>query len=524
MRHALVLGAVSLVSLCAPAFGADRSFPFEAAIATREASVYSAPNVDDFYPTQTLRRGDRVTIVREDFGGWYLIQPLEDSHSWISVEDVEKKPNDLGVVKRETSDHIGSNVHSGELYVVNTLFRGEVVRITGRSTLRINGGLKEMYRIEPPRGEFRYIRSRDVLPLDEFERQPDLLPSARADGPASGVPSVSPKPPDFGPGEPQPQPVTFGDSGSQPASDKEFQPGAIQPMVEQGPVSSPLPPFPQPSLVPDSKPEPEPVAVTPQKKPARKPAGRRRTQLPSKPDEGVAPPSIGFESAVALPQIEPQATPQQMQLIDHAWQALQQVDAEFRRMVQRPIPEWDLTKIENQYRAVYGEYEIAAGPDASPLIHSRINQRLAAVQRRRGVYNEYMSFQKIIQRTEARDAKIRQQYLSRFSVATAQPSRTVVRRPLPVRQASRPPQSARAFDGAGIIQRNSIQRPGMPGHVLVAPDGRVLTFLTPAVPGIQLDRFLGRSMGIRGQRQFRRELNADLLAVHQLMPVTLKTR
>lgn len=509
MRHALLLGAVSLVSLCTPTDGADRSFPFDAAVSTREAFVYSAPNVDDFYPTLALRRGDRVKIVREDFGGWYLIQPLDDSHSWIPVADVDKRPNDLGVVQRETTDHIGSNVHSGELNVFNTLFRGEVVRITGRSTLRIEGKLKDMYRIEPPRGEFRYIRSRDVVPLTEFATRPDLLDSARADGPAIGIPSAdgpaieSPPaalgPPDFGP--------------------QELQPGAIQPVVEQEPIASPLPPVPQFQSEPESDPGPAAVAPIEQATPTRTKV--RRSQLPSGPAEGVAPPRVGFESAAALPQIEPEATPQELELIDHTWQVLQQIDAQFRAMVQRPIAEWDLTAIENQYRVLGSEYEAVTGPDASPLIQSRINQRLAAVERRREVFDEYSSFQQIIQRTEARDAAIRQQYLSRVTVATTAPSRTVVRRPEPAGGVAQATQQTRAFDGAGIIQRSPL--PGTPRHVLMAPDGRVLTFLT-AAPGIQLDRYLGRSMGIRGPRQFRRELNADLLAVHQLTPVTLRTR
>lgn len=501
MRHALILGAVSLLCVSAPVQSADRSFPFEAAVATNEASVYSGPRIDDYYATLALRQGDRVTVVREDFGGWYLIQPLADSHSWIPVADVEKKRDDLGMVTRETNDYIGSNVYSGELYMMHRLSRGEVVRITGRSTIRINSQPQEMYRIEPPRGEYRYIRSRDVLPADEFERQPDLLSSAQADRPATAVTIGTP---DFGP--------------------IEAQPGSIQPVVEQKAVATPAPPIPQTTIVSQPKPEPRPAA-------ARQRPTPRRTRLPVAATEGIATPSVGFRSAVSLPHIEPNATPQELQLIDQAWQALQQIDAMFSAMVQRPIAEWDLTAIENRYRVVYGEYETAAGADVSPLIVSRVNQRLAAVDRRRRVYDEYSSFQQIMQRTEVRDAAIRQQYLSRFSVATPGPTRTIVRRPEPALQANQPatqqtaqpPRRASVFDGAGIVQRSTLQRPGLPTHVLLAPDGRVLTFLT-AAPGIQLDRYLGHSMGIRGPRQFRRELNADLLAVHQLTPVTLRTR
>jgi hypothetical protein len=39
--------------------------------------------------------------------------------------------------------------------------------------------------------------------------------------------------------------------------------------------------------------------------------------------------------------------------------------------------------------------------------------------------------------------------------------------------------------------------------------------------GINLDRFVGQSMGLTGPRQYRRDLGADLLVVRQLTPVRL---
>lgn len=498
MRHAVLPGALFFLCAVAPLCGADRTFPFEAAVAEREANVYSGPRTDDYYPTLTLRHGDRVTVVREDFGGWYLIQPLSESHSWIPVKDVEKKRDDLGMVIRETSDHIGSSVHAGEFDVMHRLFRGEVVRITGQSSLLINGSPIDMYRIEPPRGEYRYISRRDVLPVDEFESLPDLLKSARADRPAT---SVTLGPPDFG-----------------PAPDS---PGPILPVVEQAATDAAERLLPPSSIVPEPKPEPIQPAT---------PAEPQHSQLPSASAEGIALPGLGFESAGSVAPVDAGTTSQQRQVVDRTWELIQKIDERFRVMVQRPIPEWDLTSIENEYRVVAGEYENAAGLGGSSIIETRLNQRLAAVERRRQVFDEYQSFQQIVRRTEDRDAAIRQTYLSRFSVSTATPTRTLVRRPQQTAspavqmQAVRQQQPRGAqFDGAGIVQRSAVQRPGLPTHVLVAPDGRVLTYLT-AAPNIQLDRFVGRAMGIRGPRGFRPELKADLLAVHQLMPVTLRTR
>jgi hypothetical protein len=497
MRHAVSFGALFVSCFCASAFGNDRSFPFEAAVVGSQAQVYSGPRTDDYYPTLKLQHGDRVTIVREDFGGWYLIQPLADSHSWIPVKDVEKKPGGLGVVIRQTSDHIGSNVYSGEPDVMHRLFRGEVVRIKGESTIRLNGSPVEMYRIEPPRGEYRYISRRDVVPADEFEKQPDLLSSARADRPAAAVTLGAPDFTDIQPGA--------GANTIQPVAEE--QPSSI------GPVS--LPQLgPTVSLKPADQVEPD------------------STRLPSIAAEGVPTPAVGFGSAGPLPDVG--LSPQQQELLDRAWHVMRQIDDEFRAMVSRPISEWDLPGIEEAYRLLSQDYRAMSGEDGSPTIDSRISQRLAAVERRRALFGEYASFQQIMRRTEARDSAIRQTYLSQFSVSTARPTTTVVRRPLPnpppptpapvqSRTVSRSRAAGAGFDGAGIVHRSAIQRPGLPSHVLLAPDGRVLTYLT-AVPGIQLDRFIGHAVGIRGPRSFRSELNADLLAVHQLTPVTLRTR
>jgi hypothetical protein len=61
----------------------------------------------------------------------------------------------------------------------------------------------------------------------------------------------------------------------------------------------------------------------------------------------------------------------------------------------------------------------------------------------------------------------------------------------------------------------------MPRHVLLAPNGRVLAYLQ-AAPGVNLDQFVGQSMGLIGPRVFHPQLNADVLTVQRLAPVRLK--
>jgi hypothetical protein len=76
------------------------------------------------------------------------------------------------------------------------------------------------------------------------------------------------------------------------------------------------------------------------------------------------------------------------------------------------------------------------------------------------------------------------------------------------------------YDGAGIIQRGAA--PGGPRYVLVTPDGRLLAYLA-AEPGVNLDQYVGRAMGIVGKRWFRQDLQSDFISVRGLAPVRLRT-
>ncbi len=89
-----------------------------------------------------------------------------------------------------------------------------------------------------------------------------------------------------------------------------------------------------------------------------------------------------------------------------------------------------------------------------------------------------------------------------------------------------PPQSGPShrtsqFDGAGIIQRAVGSPPGGPQHVLLTPNGRVLAYLQ-ATPGVNLDAYVGRAMGLHGQRTHRPDLQGELLIVNDAVPVRLK--
>ena len=162
-----------LVGLCGrsdiAAQGAEP--PFEAVVIQESAFVRSGPDETEFYPTMKLNRGDQVKVMREESGGWYLIDPPTGSHSWVLAELVEQRAGAKGIVLSDTFDRIGSELPQDQLFARNKLQRGETVEIIGEAEIATERGPVRMFKIKPPRAEYRYISKRDVALAHEPERK-----------------------------------------------------------------------------------------------------------------------------------------------------------------------------------------------------------------------------------------------------------------------------------------------------------------------------------------------------------------
>src|SRR5262249_41858232 len=62
--------------------------PYEARVIVSGAAVRSGPG-DNFYPTDSLGKGDVVEVYREKAGGWVGIRPTTSSYSLVSGRDIE---------------------------------------------------------------------------------------------------------------------------------------------------------------------------------------------------------------------------------------------------------------------------------------------------------------------------------------------------------------------------------------------------------------------------------------------------
>ena len=519
----LILAIAAAVALLATPLAA-RDVPFKAIVSKDDALVRSGAGDKEYYPTQKLSRGEKVRVVREGYGGWYMIQPPAGSHSWIRAEFVKWRGTNKGTITENTVDRIGSLLDRSNLSIIHKVIEGEVVTILGKATMRSANGPIEMLKIAPPRGEYRYINRRDVTPADEYQSRPSLLASSETNGRATTGPGTSPQESPFsnssnptGATGPFGDPISTGSlsssstgpSGSSPASqavgNNAFD--LKQSLADSGSnnKAASSPGFQTLSMLPD--------------------------RLPGSARQGISMPGVSFEAPQPLGQA---AIPEQDRAdVEQAWQNVMQTDGQFRQMLKRPVSQWNLASLKSVYQQ-------SAAKLTSPSLKRQVDNRIAAVDRYQKLYADQIAIEQILSQTETRDDEIRQSYIAKWhSVSTTNPPTTRILKPTaaPTRPSAptptsptlaTPPAGSRApagppakFAGAGVVQRSALSRPGIPSHVLLAPDGRVLSYLQ-AGPGINLDQHIGKSVGITGARGFRRELNADLMIVRGLTPVKLQ--
>lgn len=520
----LILSLIAAFTLSVVSVSA-REVPFDAVISSESAMVRSGPGDTDYYPTQKLERGTRIKVVRESYGGWYMIEPPPGSHSWIRAEFVDRRGDNKGIVRENTVDRLGSLIDRSQLTIIHKVVQGEIVTILGSATMRSGDRPVEMLKISPPRGEYRYINRRDVTPADDYSsaRQPRLRGSAAADAPARSRMN------DSLPDSPFPDSAVsrnsvsgpFGDAAATDSSSKPARNGENPGLGNEA--------FDLNTSVSDSGDG---------RASASEEEGNR---LPDSARQGISMPGVGFEAPQPLAST-PLSVEDRVE-VEQAWQNVRQTDTRFRQMLKTPVSQWNLPSLKSAYQQ-------SADRLTDPSLKRQVENRIAAVDRYQKIYADQIEIARILARTESRDEEIRQSYLARWhSVSTSNPPTTRILKPgvagrnpasqqdSPVPDATRAVQRSAAgsasaagsptasgpqkFAGAGIVQRSALSRPGFPSFVLLAPDGRVLSYLQ-AAPGVDLARHIGQSRGITGARGFRPELNADLMIVRGLTPVNLQ--
>ncbi len=479
-------------------------FPYQAAVISPETLVHSGPG-SRFYATGKLPKDAKVTVHRHDPGGWYMIAPPKGSYSLIRADYVKKEAAHLGIV---TQNHVvvrvASSLNKHHEVEQRRMMKGDRVHILGEDKVDERGRILKMYRIEPPRGEFRWVRGDNLIPLDPtMRRAHDLDPFAV---PSNGI-EIDAEP-------------------KQQTPDLNF-----------------------------------PIAKGKRKKKDSK------TKTPLGKDTGVV------ESGPSLEEIE------------HDRKILHALDHNFRNMIEKDIPEWNIADLTHDYNKLKKSTTVPAIASQVDLRLNAMRRyqklkaeyddliKLTSATDRKDA--ELLSMQRKLE-TEVASAdpfippaptvtgmnafpepvfEESHDFLPDLGPAPS-PVETASQDVLPlpenhlpgnhssvssnwkgivqqngssvsaVQPAQQYPRAANGFSGAGIVQRlRNTDRSGRripgPPFVLLTPDGKFLAYLQPG-PGVDLNQFLGRAIGVYGPRQKHAGLQGDLISVTGLAPVRLR--
>jgi hypothetical protein len=163
----------------APA-AADDTLPYLAHVGPGGASIRSGPG-QAHYATDQLEEGATVEVHRHDPGGWCAIRPLDTSFCLVAASDVRPVEGDIAEIVAPTEAWVGTNLGAVDqpLWQVR-LEPGERVVLLGvvdRQAHQLPDDSPDWVQIEPPSGEFRWVHC-DELADHHWS---DELPAAPAD-------------------------------------------------------------------------------------------------------------------------------------------------------------------------------------------------------------------------------------------------------------------------------------------------------------------------------------------------------
>ncbi len=484
--NALVNSAAAQVS---------RSFPYDAAIVDDEVYARSGPG-KQYYPTSRFRKGDPVSVVRQDPGGWFMIEPPLGSFSWVRTEFVRRE-GEQGTIISDTPviAWVGTSFGDDHFVEQRRLQKGEEVEIVAEKILKDERGEVAYLKIKPPKGHYRWIPGAKAVSADKSKL---LVQTKRP----SGDPFSDDSDSTGAVRDPNVSPVDMAE---------------LEAIKDSGPAET----------FGDKVPQPKDVA-------SKTPGSKTR-------------PKSGADTASPFGSADGKSGSSDRQ------QRLASIDRQLQEITQQDTKQWNFGDIEQEL------LELQSHDDTADAASRRLTQ-LGKYKRTKSVYDEVAQIMEQTNRRDAELAsaqRVGQQFVPPTVVPEGQPQPgtqpvNVNRGQLPVQNPTvRPTQPGRApapairsrpttpqpvsptrqplpqnapargrFGGAGVIQRSSANIPNAPKHVLVHPNGRVLAFLQG--DGVDLDQYVNESMGLEGERTFRPELQTDLMIVRAAQPVKLK--
>ena len=240
----------------------------------------------------------------------------------------------------------------------------------------------------------------------------------------------------------------------------------------------------------------------------------------------------------------PSARLQRIRTIRKEQRRLAEIDQRFRNMIRQNPATWDLRSLEDEYT------ELRDTATWRPVA-GQIDLRFPAIDRYLRRQADYEDFQRLTSETERRDAELLAgiknsdtaelpqpmtgRTLPPFDVAAVSPQGQLDVAAPPIQPSDSneqidspvadsipfpdPPggiNPASRYVGAGIVQKSDEGT-----FFLATPSGRRLAQLKGS-ESVQLQEFVGKQVGLHGQRWFREDIGSDFIEVTGLEPVQIK--
>jgi len=535
-----------LAAVMASAVSADE--PYSVWIVPGGAEVYSGPD-ETYYATQALAAGDECQVFEQLPGGWLAIRPPEGSFSVVSEAAIEPAGDGVARVVRESaSSRIGSQLTTKHDAMHVRLERGELLQLTGDSD-----PTDTWVKIEPPAGEFRYVRTRDasrveIAPAEQIVALPVQTvelgsgPTAETKSHPAGASQTEEVSPivaaididklipatdqdaewverqeetslesaemaNASPAASEIQTVRYDDPPASPAP--ATVPGQfVAPNLLDSPATKPLAPVvtnqnatpaPLASTTPlasgISVATPAVVAPTPEPAPGWQASGTALTPIVNTTTQ-LPEVTAGAASSMAEPPLSPKAVGQAPRGLPKqtAFDAqLDQIEVQVSRRVSGPVNLWRFEDLERSAAQLLGT---AATPDQTRTVNelaSRLS-RLGELGRRH------------------REANLPGEaaLAATGSIASVSPQASGA-------ASSRDPALSQ-YDAVGVLRPVVSSRGNAPPYALVDESGQVVTFVTPA-PSLNLQPHLGKRIGVSGARGFLPEYSRRNIQTASVAPL-----
>lgn len=159
----------------------------------------------EYYPTETLVKGTAVEVYVQTDDGWSGIRPPSGSHNWVQADAVYLLPG--GRVAEVSAESVPAWVGSDTVKSEKLLFQTELVKtqsvaILGEAYRGQSDQKKLWFKIAPPQGEFRWIKS-SMIGVTPVAKDPEMPSESKSNASASQVAQAAYQEP----GRPQPRSV-----------------------------------------------------------------------------------------------------------------------------------------------------------------------------------------------------------------------------------------------------------------------------------------------------------------------------